>query len=67
MIKRLYLGNWLYNAGLLGFYRMLKKANKEVNYRDNYIEFDTEVLNYFQFDYFNYFIEEHKKVVPIQK
>lgn len=61
MIKRLYLGNWLYNAGLLGFYRMLSGANKEVIYRDNYIEFDTEILKDFQYDYFNYFIEEHKE------
>lgn len=60
MIK-LEIKDWLYNAGLIGLYRILKHAEKEVYAKDNYIEFDLSCLDNFEKMYFAYFSDTYGK------
>lgn len=56
---KLYLREWFYNAGIIGFLRILKNANVSTNniIKQNYIEFDTKDLQRFNEYYFNYFFD----------
>ncbi|MGB4608156.1 MAG: hypothetical protein WBI62_06650 [Sedimentibacter sp.] len=49
---RLYLDDWLFNSGLVGFYNILKKSEDRVTVGENYLEFDIEVLDKFDEKYF---------------
>ena len=57
---KVYLNDWFYNAGIVGFLRILKENKDEFAIRkNNYIEFDTEDLRNFHKYYFNYFFEKY--------
>jgi len=58
---RIEIKDWLYNAGILGFYRILKNAEKECLVKDNYIECDSSCFDGFEEDFFKYFIDEYGK------
>ena len=58
---RIYLEDWLLNAGVVGLYNILYKSKEIVTIGDNYIEFDIEALNNFEEKYFSYFISEYEK------
>jgi CRISPR-associated protein Cst1 len=58
---RLYLDDWLFNSGLVGFYNILKKSEDRVTVGENYLEFDIEVLDKFDEKYFEYFISTYEK------
>lgn len=58
---RIEISDWLYNAGIVGFYNILEHNNEEIKKEDNFIEFDINVLNNFEEKYFKYFIEKYEK------
>ena len=57
---KVYLNDWFYNAGIVGFLRILEDNEDEFAIRkNNYIEFDTESLRNFHKYYFNYFFKKY--------
>ncbi|MGM9987590.1 MAG: type I-B CRISPR-associated protein Cas8b1/Cst1 [Bacillaceae bacterium] len=56
---RLDVSSWLNNAGLVGFINILEAADKHVTPKQNYVEFDSSVLENFADDYFNYFATKY--------
>ena len=58
MKAKIYLSDWFYNAGIVGFYRILKNKEKLV-IKDNYIEYDTKDLSNFADEYFEYFFNQY--------
>ncbi len=57
---KVYLNDWFYNAGIVGFLRILEDNEDEFAVRkNNYIEFDTECLRNFHKYYFNYFFKKY--------
>lgn len=60
MKTRIYLKDWFYNAGIIGFLRILEANQDEFAIiKENYIEFETEKLKNFANYYFNYFFERY--------
>ena len=60
MKTRVYLNDWLINAGIVGFLRILEHNNDNFAIiKDNYIEFDTENLRNFHHYYFKYFFDKY--------
>lgn len=64
---RLYMEDWLYNSGLVGFYNILKYAEDDVVIKQNYIEFESDNLVEFEKKYFNYFINKYKDILSLNK
>lgn len=58
---RVEIKDWLYNAGLVGLYRILKYADIPVTRQDNYIQFDTDALEDFESKYFKYLYDTYEK------
>ena len=58
---RVEIKDWLYNAGLVGLYRILKHADIPVTKRDNYIQFDAQALEDFEDKYFKYLYNTYEK------
>lgn len=60
MKTKIYLNDWFFNAGIVGFLRILEH-NKDnfVLINENYIEFDTANLKNFHQYYFNYFFDTY--------
>ena len=57
---KVYLNDWFYNAGIVGFLRILEDNEDEFAIRkNNYIEFDTEDIRNFHQYYFNYFFKKY--------
>ena len=57
---KVYLNDWFYNAGIVGFLRILEDNEDEFAIRkNNYIEFGTESLRNFHKYYFNYFFKKY--------
>ena len=57
---KVYLNDWFYNAGIVGFLRILEANDDEFAIkRNNYIEFDTESLRKFHKYYFRYFFQKY--------
>ena len=52
---RIEIKDWLFNAGILGLYRILKNAEKNVLFKDNYIECDASCFEGFEKPFFDYF------------
>lgn len=55
---KIYLQDWFYNAGLIGFHRIFKDKSKLV-INDNYIELESDSLSNFADDYFEYFFNQY--------
>lgn len=55
---KIYLQDWFFNAGLIGFYRILKDKSKLI-INDNYIELESDSLSNFANDYFEYFFNQY--------
>ncbi len=55
---KIYLSDWFYNAGIVGFYRIFKEKNK-LTLHDNYIELESSDLKNFADDYFEYFFNKY--------
>lgn len=60
MKTKVYLNDWFFNAGIIGFLRILKHNDDNFAYiNENYIEFDTENLKNFDKYYFKYFYDKY--------
>lgn len=55
---KIYLQDWFFNAGLIGFYRIFKDKSKLI-INDNYIELESDSLLNFADDYFEYFFNQY--------
>ena len=56
MKTKVYLNDWFFNAGVMGFLRILQHNDDNfADVNENYIEFDTENLKNFEKYYFQYF------------
>jgi len=58
-MERIYLGDWLYNAGIIGFLRIMLEdqdldSQNIITIGENYIEFDRNVLKGFSQKYFDF-------------
>lgn len=56
MEEKIYLGDWLYNAGIVGFIKIMEynELKDNIKFEDNCIYFDKNVLKDFQGYYFAY-------------
>lgn len=60
MKTKVYLNDWFFNAGIIGFLRILRHNNDDfTSINENYIEFDTENLKNFEKYYFQYFYDKY--------
>ena len=58
MRTKIYLNDWFYNCGIIGFLKILEHDEKQFAVkRNNYIEIDTEDLRDFNKCYFKYFFD----------
>ena len=64
---KLYMEDWLYNSGLVGFYNILEHAGDDIVIRQNYIEFESNILIEFEKKYFNYFMDKYKDILSLYK
>ncbi|MDR7871006.1 MAG: type I-B CRISPR-associated protein Cas8b1/Cst1 [Tissierellaceae bacterium] len=64
---RLYMEDWLYNSGLVGFYNILENSEDNVSINNNYIEFEPSCLENFEEKYFSYFIRKYKEILSLYK
>lgn len=69
---RLYLGDWLYNAGLLGLIKILLQKNSleeqnPLRIKENYVEFERGVFEGFTDKFFETAFEFHGKFDSIKK
>ena len=56
MKTTIYLNDWFYNSGIVGFLRILDYNNDNfAEIKDNYITFETKKLKNFHKYYFKYF------------
>lgn len=57
---KIYLNDWFYNSGIVGFIKILKHSNNQSEVgKNNYIEIDTEDLRNFHKYYFKYFFDKY--------
>ena len=62
------IGNWQYNAGIVGLYNILKNADEDcVRLEAESIFFDSEALENFEEKYFNYLIKIYEKTLSWYK
>ena len=68
MKTKLELNDWFYNAGLIGFLRIMEKYKKDaIVIQDNYIEFDINSLKEFHQYYFQYLFEIYDIAKTMEK
>jgi CRISPR-associated protein Cst1 len=58
---RIDIKDWLFNAGILGLYRILVHAEQGVIKKENYIQFDLPALEHFEDHFFNYLFDTYEK------
>lgn len=58
---KVYLNDWFYNMGIVGFMRILKDSEnlRKITVKENYIEFDSGILKDFGKYYFDYFMKRY--------
>ena len=61
MRLKVYKGDWFFNMGIVGFLNILNKAEvkNKVSINEDYIEFDSSLLENFHNYYFDYFMDEY--------
>lgn len=66
---RIPLNDWQLNSGIVGFLNILRNAGKldKVTISAQEISFDSDVLNGFENDYFNYFIQLYEQTTSWYK
>jgi len=70
-MEKVYLGDWLYNAGIIGFLKInnhlwdikerkiVSKDEKVLRFTDNYIEFDRKIFEGFSERFFDYAFRQY--------
>ncbi|MCS7232054.1 MAG: type I-B CRISPR-associated protein Cas8b1/Cst1 [Elusimicrobiota bacterium] len=79
MGEKIYISDWLFNAGIVGFLAILfegkadlkegeNKLNngKSIYIGENYIELDVDILEGFSDKYFSYFYKRYKRIENIE-
>lgn len=67
MKTKIYLNDWFYNCGIVGFLKILEHNEKQfVTKRNNYIEIETEDLRDFNKYYFKYFYDRYNVVESVK-
>ena len=67
------MSNWLFNAGLLGFYNVLggkvaeEKGEIEISEDGQSLIFDSGMLENFEYKYFDFFLKRYNKILPYGK
>lgn len=61
---RIYLEDWQFNAGIMGFYNILEYSKEEIVIKNQYIEFELKSLENFAEKYLSYFIGKYYKNTP---
>lgn len=61
------ISDWLYNAGIVGLYKILENSNDSFLKKDNYLEFEEEALENFGDKYFNYLIEKYENFTTLSQ
>ncbi len=63
------MNDWLYNAGLVGLYNILKHSGDiiEPKVQQQYMEFNLSALDGFEEKYFKYFIDKYEKYLSWHK
>lgn len=64
---KLELGEWIYNAGLMGFFNILEDNEEDYEINNDYIEFDEEVLENFEEKYFKFLIKIYEPTLSYSK
>lgn len=64
---RLEMGDWLYNAGLVGMINIFQHSEDDFKLTNQFVEFDLDVLENFEEKYFNYFIDKYEKLLSWYK
>ena len=70
MTETVYIGDWLYNAGIIGFLRIMQANGKldNVTIADNSVSFDRSVLGDFTDCYFNFaYLKANKTIVRLNR
>lgn len=68
MQTKIYLQDWFYNAGIVGFLRIIKhNEDNFVQIKENYIEFDLSNLVNFHKYYFKYFFDTYNVANTVSK
>lgn len=60
-VIRVHLGDWMMNAGIVGFVRVMGEEN--ITICRDYIEFDEKILTDFSERYFQYFIKTYEETL----
>ncbi|MEK7433016.1 MAG: type I-B CRISPR-associated protein Cas8b1/Cst1 [Cyanobacteriota bacterium] len=63
-LEKVYLGDWLFNAGILGFLNIIREEKdletlENITISENYIEFDRKILEDFSQKYFQSAFEQY--------
>lgn len=67
MKRKIYLNDWFYNCGIVGFLKILEHNEKQfVTKSNNYIEIETEDLRDFNKYYFKYFYDRYNVVESVK-
>jgi len=64
---RIYIGDWMINAGIVGICNILENAGHEVTKEANYIAIDRSYLDNFEEKYFKYFIDTYMRTLSWNK
>lgn len=68
MKVKIYKRDWFYNAGIIGFLRILEHNQDQfAKMKENYVEFDTEDLRQFAKYYFQYFFDSYNVALKTEK
>lgn len=69
-IIKIQQGDWLKNAAIVGFIKVIEKLISnidDINYKNDYIEFDSKLLDGFEEAYFKVLIKENKNNLSINQ
>ena len=67
MKTKVYLNDWFFNCGIVGFLKILEHNDDEFAIKKgNYIEFDTENLRNFHKYYFKYFFNKYDVAISVE-
>ncbi|MCP4220203.1 MAG: type I-B CRISPR-associated protein Cas8b1/Cst1 [bacterium] len=58
---RFEIKDWLFNAGMVGLYRIMTQAGHQPTVKENYIECDISFFENFEKKYFEYFFNTYEK------
>lgn len=64
---RVEMNDWLFNAGLVGIYNILKHSGDEVIIKGQYLQINSDLLKDFEIKYFKYFIDTYEPTMIFSK